>query len=121
LRFRPIQEKQKSRGVTTASLDFLVSIAQAVHNLLMLCDSPFFVLFCILMYSEVVEKVLFGTINFVGEMSVKIIIVLLFPSPTLFLRRRVGESGVEFDEKKPPLDWSVNRPKINRQHKKTPR
>lgn len=41
LRFRPIQEKQKSRGVTTASLDFLVSIAQAVHNLLMLCDSPF--------------------------------------------------------------------------------
>jgi len=40
LRFRPIQEKQKSRGVTTASLDFLVSIAQAVHNLLMLCDSP---------------------------------------------------------------------------------
>lgn len=41
LRFRPIQEKQKSRGVTTASLDFLVSIAQAVHNLLILCDSHF--------------------------------------------------------------------------------
>ena len=36
----PIQQKQKSRGVITASLDFFVRIAQAVHNLLMLCDSP---------------------------------------------------------------------------------
>ena len=41
MRCRPIQVKQKSRGVTTASLDFLVSIAQVVHNLLMPCDSPF--------------------------------------------------------------------------------
>ena len=40
LRCCPIQEKQKSRGVIAASLDFIVSIAQAVHSLLMLCDSP---------------------------------------------------------------------------------
>ena len=43
LHWHPIQGKQKSRGVTTASLDFLVSIVQAVHNLLMLCDSPFLI------------------------------------------------------------------------------
>lgn len=64
LRFRPIQEKQKSRGVTTASLDFLVSIAQAVHNLLMLCDSPFYVIMlrsrcCYLMrYRVVISKLM---------------------------------------------------------------
>ena len=35
------KRNKKSRGVITASLDFLVSIAQAVHSLLMLCDSSF--------------------------------------------------------------------------------
>lgn len=43
LRWHHIQEKQKSRGAHCYISEFFVGIAQAVHSLLMLCDSPFYI------------------------------------------------------------------------------
>lgn len=42
LRCLHIQEKQKSRGITTASLEFFVGIAQVVHKFVNAMRTPLF-------------------------------------------------------------------------------
>ena len=78
----PIQQKQKSRGVITASLDFFVRIAQAVHNLLMLCDSPFAHIVLIFeitarVFRFTIMRVFFCRVIYVLVVSYDVLVIIL--------------------------------------------